>query len=51
MVQVSGKGATRRILGSTAPTVQETVATWTDLVVGVVVVVLGAYVLVRALTG
>lgn len=106
LVQVSSKGATSRILGSTAPTVQETqltkelgtaniamglagllalvpgwalpaglagglfllfagvmhvgkkeknsqetVATWTDLVVGVVVVILGVYVLVRAVTG
>jgi hypothetical protein len=30
---------------------QETLATWTDLVVGVVVVVLGAYILIRALAG
>lgn len=30
---------------------QESLATWTDLLVGAVVVVLGVYVLVRALTG
>jgi hypothetical protein len=106
IAQVSGKGPTSEILGSSAPTVQETqlvrelgtanlamglagllalvpgwavpaglaggvflliaglvhlpkrgknaqetLATWTDLLVGVVVVVLAVYVLVRALAG
>jgi hypothetical protein len=106
IAQVSGKGPTAEILGSSAPTVQETqlvrelgtanlamglagllalvpgwavpaglaggvflliaglvhlpkrgknaketLATWTDLLVGVVVVVLAVYVLVRALAG
>jgi hypothetical protein len=66
IAQVSGKGPTAEILGSSAPTVQETqlvhlpkrgknaqetLATWTDLLVGVMVVVLEVYVLLRALAG
>lgn len=38
-------------VGKKSKNAQETLATWTDLVVGIVVVVLAGYVLIRALAG